>query len=73
MFHVHVAIFMLSFSISGIIIFIILNARKLKLFRGQLFSNTVKIMLFKSDAPYDVPVNCVKLQETYISLKLQEN
>ena len=38
-------IFMLSLSILGIIIFIILNARKLKLFRGHLFSNAVKIIL----------------------------
>ena len=37
---------MLSLSILGIIIFIIINARKLKLFKGHLFSNVVKIMLF---------------------------
>ena len=43
-------IFMLSLAALGIIIFSILNARKLKLFRGHLFSKTVKIMLFKSDA-----------------------
>ena len=49
-------IFMLSLSILGIIIFIILNARKLKLFRGHLFSNAVKVMLFISDAQYYVPV-----------------
>ena len=34
-------IFMLSLSILGIVIFIIINARKLKLFRGHLFSNIV--------------------------------
>ena len=49
-------IFMLSLSILGIIIFIILTARKLKLFRENLFSNVVKIMLFISDAQYYVPV-----------------
>ena len=43
-------IFMPGLSILGIVIFIILNARKLKLFRGHLFSNTVKIMLVISDA-----------------------
>ena len=53
-------IFMLSLSIIGIIIFIILNARKLKLFRGHLFSNAVKIMLFVSDAKYYVPVKLCK-------------
>ena len=36
--------------------FIILNVRKLKLFRGQLFSNAVKTMLFISDAQYYIPV-----------------
>ena len=47
---------MLSLSILGIVIFILLNARILKLFRGHLFSNRVKIMLFISDAQYYVPV-----------------
>ena len=37
-------------------IFIILNTRKLKLFRGHLFSNAVKIMQFMSDAQCYVPV-----------------
>ena len=36
----------------GIVVFIIINARKLKLLRGHLFSNTVKIMLFISDDQY---------------------
>ena len=47
---------MLSLSVLGIIIFIILNARKLKLFKGHLFSNAVKIMLFIPGAQYYVPV-----------------
>ena len=47
---------MLSLSILGIEIFLILNARKLKLFRGHLFSNAVKIMLFMSDVQYYIPV-----------------
>ena len=38
----------------GIIIFIIIHARKLKPFRGHLFSNAVKIMLLISDAQYYV-------------------
>ena len=46
----------LSLSMLGIVIFIILNLRNLKLFRGHLFSNTVKIMLFISDAQYYVPI-----------------
>ena len=47
---------MLIISILGIAIFIIINARKLKLFRGHLFSNTVKIMLFISDAQNYTPI-----------------
>ena len=34
----------------------ILQVRRIKLCRGQLFSNIVKIMLFISDAQYSVPV-----------------
>ena len=49
-------IFMLSLSILGIIIFISINTRKLKLFKGHLSSNAVKIMLFISDAQYYVLV-----------------
>ena len=47
---------MLCLSILGIVVFIILNAGKLNLFRGHLLSNAVKIMLFISDAQYYVPV-----------------
>ena len=36
--------------------FVILNVRKLKVFRGYLFSYAVKIMLFTSDVQYYVPV-----------------
>ena len=45
---------MLVISILGKVIFI-LNARKLKLFRGHLFSNAVK-MLFILDAQYYIPI-----------------
>ena len=47
---------MLSLSILDIVIFIILKLRNLKLFRGHLFSNAVKVMLFISDAQYYVPI-----------------
>ena len=47
---------MLRLSILGIVIFIVLKARKLKLFRRHLYSNTVKIMVFISDAKYCVPI-----------------
>ena len=58
---------MLTILILGKVIFIILNTRKLKLFRGHLFSNTVKIMLFISDTQYYVPV---KLCRTADSINL---
>ena len=60
-------IFILSIAALGIIIFIILNARKLKLFRGHLFSSAVKITLFMSDAQFYVPV---KLYRTAGSIHL---
>ena len=47
---------MLIISTLGTVIFIILNARRLKLSRGYLFSNVVKIMLFISDAQYYILV-----------------
>ena len=53
-------IFMLSLSILGIVIFIILNARTLKLVRRHLFSNAVKIILFISNVQYYVPVKLCK-------------
>ena len=58
---------MLSLSILDITIFIVLSDRKLKLFRGYLFSNAVKIMLFISDAQYYVPVKLCRT--AYISIQ----
>ena len=46
----------LSITIIGLVIFTILQVRRIKLCRGQLFSNTVKIMLFISDVQYYVPI-----------------
>ena len=43
-------IFMLGLVVLVIIIIIVFNARELKLFRGHLFSNAVKIILFISYA-----------------------
>ena len=56
-------IVMLSLSILCIVIFIILKSRKLKLFRGHLFSNTVKTMLFISDSQSYVPVKLCRTAE----------
>ena len=43
-----------------VIICIILQVRRIKLCRGQLFSNAVKIMLFISDIQYYVPIKLCK-------------
>ena len=47
---------MLSILILGIVNFVILTFRDLKLFRGHLFSSAVKVMLFISDAQYYVRI-----------------
>ena len=61
------SILMLSLSILGLVLFVILKSRKLKLFREYLFSNAVKIMLFISDAQYYV---LIKLCRTAGSIHL---
>ena len=48
-------ILVLSITTIGLVIFAILQVRRIKLCRGQLFSNIVKIMLFISDVQYCVP------------------
>ena len=50
----------LSIVMIGLIVFAILQLRRIKLCRGQLFSNAVKIMLFISDVQYYVPVKLCK-------------
>ena len=50
----------LSASIFRLVIFTILLIRRIKLCRGQLFSNAVKIMLFISDVQYYVPIKLCK-------------
>ena len=49
-------IYMLTISLLGNIAVAIFNSRKLKLFRGHLFSNKAKVMLFISDVQHYVPV-----------------
>ena len=58
---------MLSLLILGIVIFIILNARKLKQYGGHLFPNAVKTMLFMLHAKYYI---LVKLCRTAGSVHL---
>ena len=57
----------LSISMIGLVIFTILQVRRIKLCRGQLFSNVVNIMLPISDVQYYVPI---KLCETAGSIHL---
>ena len=45
----------------GIVIFIILKLRNLKVFRGHLFSNAVKVMLFILDVQYYVPIKLCRM------------
>ena len=61
----------LSIVMIGLIIFAILQLRRIKLCRGQ-FSNIVKVMLFISDIQYYVPVKLCKTAVVYIYLRLQE-
>ena len=65
-------ILVLSLAIISLIIFAILQVRRIKIYRGQIFSNVVKIMLFISDVQYYIPVNCVRQQVVYTYSKLQE-
>ena len=50
----------LSIAMIGLILFTILQLRRIQLCRGQLFSNIVKIMLFISDIQYYIPVKLCK-------------
>ena len=50
----------LSITIISLIIFAILQLRRIKLCRGQLFLNIVKIMLFISDVQYYILVKLCK-------------
>ena len=46
----------LTVTIFGLVMFSILHSRKLKLCRGHMFSNAVKIMLFILDVQYYVAI-----------------
>ena len=63
-------IFALSISIIGLVIFAVLHSRKLKLCRGHLYSNAVKIILFISYVQYYVPINLCKTAESIHLFKI---
>ena len=46
----------LALMIIGLIFFILVTTRKCRIFRGQLFSNTVTVMLFFSNVNHYVPI-----------------
>ena len=53
-------ILVLSLAIICLIIFAIMQVRRIKICGGQIFSNVVKIMLFISDVQYYIPVKLCK-------------
>ena len=60
----------LGLAIVGIMIFIFINTRKLKLFREHLFSNAVKVMLCISDAQYYTPVKLCRTEGSICLFKI---
>ena len=55
----------------NLIIFAILQVRRIKLCRGQLFSNVVKIMLFISDVQYYIPVKLCRTAGSIYLFKIR--
>ena len=58
--------------ILGLVLFIILKERKLKLFRGYLFPNAVNIMLFISDTQYYMPIKICRMAGSIHLFKIAE-
>ena len=54
-------IWILSLSIFGLVLYVILKSQGLKLCRGHLFSNAVKIMLFIPDTQCYVSINLCRM------------
>ena len=50
----------LTVTIFGLVMFAVPHLRKVKLCRGCMFSNTVKIMIYISDVQYYVPIKLCK-------------
>ena len=65
-------ILMLSLSLLGLLVFVILHSQKLKLCRRHLFSNAVKIMLFISDEQYFVPVKLCRMAGSIYLFKITD-
>ena len=63
-------ILVLSLAIISLIIVAILQVRRIKICRGQIFSNVVKVMLFISDVQYYVPVKLCKTADSIYLFKI---
>ena len=63
-------ILVLSLAVIHLIIFAILQVRRIKICRGQIFSNVVKIMLFISSVQYYIPVKLCKTAGSIHLLKI---
>ena len=63
-------ILMLSLSLLGLMVFVILCTEKLKLYRGHLFSNAIEIMLFITDEQYCVPVKWCRMARSIHLFKI---
>ena len=63
-------ILVLSITIIGLVIFMVLQVRRIKLCRGQLFLHIVKMMLFISDVQYYVLVKLCKTAGTIHLFKI---
>ena len=63
-------ILVLSLPIISLIIFAILQVRRIKICRGQIFSNIFKRMLFISDIQYYIPVKLCKTAGSIHSFKI---
>ena len=61
---------MLSLSLLDLVVFVILCTQKLKLCRGHLFSNAVKIMLFISDKQYYGPIKWCRMARSIHLFKI---
>ena len=60
----------LALTILSLVMVAILHYRKLKLFRGHMFSNTVKIMIFISDVKYHIPIKLCKISRSIHLFKI---
>ena len=64
-------ILMLALSGIGIVAYVVIKMRKLKLLRGESFTNTCRLYLFISDIKYYVPLKLCKVTGSIPLMKIQ--